>query len=116
MCFKAFHSNGSLRGHFLSHSDIDRINCEICNAITYPGSFVKHSCTRLSEYEDFILRDGRFHCPKCTEICDTKDDYIEHRNIHIQEKYFVCDICKKVFYKKRIFRKHMDLHLSKFRL
>lgn len=112
ICHFAYASNGSLRGHFLTHPEIQRKNCSKCNAVTYPGSYVQHSCTRLPVYDDYIFRDGRFICPKCGDAFDSRESYGSHRGTHIEQNSFICDICKVQFYKKGVFRKHMKSHLG----
>lgn len=74
---------------------------------------MEHSCTRLSEYNDYIFRDNRFHCPKCEANFATKEEFGSHRVSHIKPKCFTCDICNANFFKKLVFRKHMDSHLCK---
>uniref|UniRef100_A0A336LU82 CSON000915 protein n=1 Tax=Culicoides sonorensis TaxID=179676 RepID=A0A336LU82_CULSO len=112
VCFKRFYSNGSLRGHFLTHQNIKRTICSKCNGVLYPGSFVEHCCSRLALHNDYVFRDNKFRCPLCDESFRTKEEFSSHRKNHIKIKSFTCDICQKNFFRKIIFRKHMESHIS----
>ena len=85
-----------------------RINCEYDGCCrSYCSSF---NLKRHIESSHFGLR--KFKCPSCSKLLSSKQNLIDHQNIHTGAKPYICDIpgCSQHFRQLSQFYLHKQLH------
>lgn len=95
--------------HILQTAEI-RINgeiayhCQTCNRnISNPNRFISHYRGHYSE--------SKFTCDLCGKQAKTQHQLNTHiKNIHLNIRNYICDICNKSFYTKQACEEHRRIH------
>ncbi|XP_055682629.1 zinc finger protein 37-like [Lutzomyia longipalpis] len=87
--------------------DILKVSCEICGKCVKRNSLKSHMITHLSKPRPKIIR---YVCHICGYTAPAKTQYVQHMNIHSEDKTYKCDKCGKGFAQKVSLVFHMRTH------
>ena len=103
ICGKGFKYRHSWKNHTATHSDEKRYQCNVCGK-RY------HSSSVLCSHRKYCNSNGE-ECTVCHQvIIGGRMNFKRHMKIHPLE--FPCKICGKIFKRKDIMKRHMEIHLN----
>ena len=103
ICSKAFKYRHGWKNHTATHSDEKRYQCNVCGK-RY------HSSSILCSHRKHCNSDGQ-QCTVCHQvIIGGRMIFKRHMKMHPLE--FPCELCGKVFKRKDIMKRHMEIHLN----
>ena len=103
ICGKGFKYRHSWKNHTATHSDERRYQCNVCGKRF-------HSSSVLCSHRKYCNSNGQ-ECTICHQvIIGGRMNFKRHMKIHPLE--FPCEICGKIFKRKDIMKRHMEIHLN----
>ena len=103
ICGKGFKYRHSWKNHTATHSDEKRYQCNVCGK-RY------HSSSVLCSHRKYCNSNGE-ECTVCHQvIIGGRMNFKRHMKIHPLE--LPCEICGKIFKRKDILKRHMEIHLN----
>lgn len=112
-CGQSFLGRDAFRQHHCSHQQQATMEAENSNpsAKTSPPT---NNQTAGEEEEIDVTGEDLYNCPVCSMQFYSKSGLLEHQNKqHRTEKPFKCELCGKVFARRRYLREHERRHRQK---
>lgn len=108
ICSEKFKSNRQLRYHLESEHGVKEYQQESAQVCASCGKTFK-TVNGLKFHELTIHSDARpFSCHSCPKSFALKKDYRAHALVHNKSTKAICDLCKRHFTSKELFRRHFS--------
>uniref|UniRef100_A0A182YFS6 Uncharacterized protein n=1 Tax=Anopheles stephensi TaxID=30069 RepID=A0A182YFS6_ANOST len=101
-CGKQFSSKGSLKDHYVVHTEDRPFQCTYC-------SKQFKNAARLKIHED-THNDTLYVCPHCGLKLNTKRTLNMHMVVHSDQKKFKCQECGNEYKRSKALKAHLILH------
>lgn len=137
ICHKWFHHRYAVNFHIRTHHQgVKKAQCHLCGVKLTTNAGLKNHIAALHEKkEEFACTEcgkrfnimgslkrhlktihdplSRYPCNLCNKTFNSSDKLIDHKRNHINEKSYICLVCKNEYKTPMILKTHLNAHLKR---
>lgn len=112
LCGDMFPRKQKLRSHLVSHKPINIFGCKVCGKEYLCEKSYKDHVSNVHGETSFVVSQFPYKCEYCDQLFTDKGLCEEHRQVHVGERPYICNVCGCAFRTQSSLYLHSKIHLS----